>query len=61
MVVLLKIIPKKIDLKGVTQIKKFASEYVLNTKKTELRVNTEIIEEGSLPKLRVILEKLVLK
>ena len=56
-----KIIPKKLNFTDITQIKKFAGAYILKTEKTELRINTEIIEEDSLSELRDVLEKLALK
>ena len=52
------LIPQKINLNEIKQIKKFAGDYILKTDSTELRINTELIEENSLAELNNVLEKL---
>lgn len=49
---------KKIGLKEVKQIKKFAGEYILKTDKTELKIHTQSIAPDSLAKLNAELQKL---
>jgi hypothetical protein len=49
---------KKINLSEITWIKKFASDYILKTDKTELTINTDIIEKHSLIDLNNILASL---
>lgn len=51
---------KKISLTEIKQIKKFAGDYILKTDKTELTINTQIIDEKSLAELNSELEKLEL-
>tara|TARA_R110002033_G_scaffold59871_1_gene109765 strand:+ start:56 stop:442 length:387 start_codon:yes stop_codon:yes gene_type:complete len=55
------LIPKKINLNEVKRIKKFAGDYILKTDSTELRINTELIEEKSLAELNTVLENLNLE
>ena len=55
------LIPKKINLNEIKQIKKFAGDYILKTDSTELRINTELIEEKSLAELKTVLENLNLE
>ena len=55
------LIPKKIKLNEINRIKKFAGEYLLETDSTELRINTELIEEKSLTALNTVLQNLNLK
>jgi hypothetical protein len=45
---------KKISLTEIKQIKKFAGDYILKTDKTELTINTQIIDEKSLVEFRKI-------
>jgi len=52
---------KKIKLTEIKQIKKFAGDYILKTEKTELTINTQIIDEKSLVELNLILDKLNLE
>jgi hypothetical protein len=51
---------KKIGLTEIKQIKKFAGDYILKTDKTELTINTQIIDEKSLAELNSELEQLEL-
>jgi len=55
------LIPKKIFLNEIKRIKKFAGDYILKTDSTELRINTELIEEKSLAELKTVLENLNLE
>ena len=55
------LIPKKINLNEIKRIKKFAGDYILKTDSTELRINTELIEEKSLAELNTVLENLNLE
>ena len=55
------LIPKKINLNEIKRIKKFAGDYILKTESTELRINTELIEENSLAELNTVLENLNLE
>jgi hypothetical protein len=52
---------KKINLTEIKNIKKFAGDYILKTEKTELTINTQIIDEKSLAELNLILNKLNLE
>lgn len=52
------LIPKKINLSDIKQIKKVAGDYILKTDATELRINTELIEKNSLDALNTVLENL---
>lgn len=52
------LLPKKINLNEIKQIKKFAEDYILKTDSTELRINTELIEENSLTELNTLLDNL---
>lgn len=49
---------KKINLNEIKRIKKFAGDYILHTEKTELTINTQIIDQNSLTELNAELEKL---
>jgi len=55
------LISKKINLNEIKRIKKFAGDYILKTDSTELRINTELIEEKSLAELNNVLENLNLE
>lgn len=55
------LIPKTVNLNEIEGVKKFAGEYTLKTHKTELKINTELIEENSLTKLDAVLENLNLE
>ncbi|MBU3821081.1 hypothetical protein KO566_03335 [Flavobacteriaceae bacterium XHP0103] len=52
------LIPKKINLNEIKQIKKFAGDYILKADSTELRINTELIDQNSLLELNVFLDSL---
>jgi hypothetical protein len=52
---------KKLNLSEVTQIRKFAGDYILKTDSKELTINTQIIETASLTELNKELEKLNVK
>lgn len=49
---------KKINLNEMKRIKKFAGDYILQTEKTELTINTQIIDQNSLTELNAELKKL---
>jgi hypothetical protein len=49
---------KKINLKDIIQIKKFAGDYTLVTEQTELKINPELIDANSYDILKHILSKL---
>lgn len=49
---------KKINLKDIIQIKKFVGDYKLVTEQTELKINTELIDDNSHDILKHILSKL---
>ncbi len=49
---------KKINLPEIKRIKKFAGDYIIKTDKTELTINTQIIDPTSLSDLNTELEKL---
>jgi hypothetical protein len=55
------LIPKKINLNEIKRIKKFAGDYILKTDSTELKINTDLIEEKSLEELNTVLENLNLE
>ena len=55
------LIPKKINLNEIRRINKFAGDYILKTDSTELRINTELIEEKSLEELHTLLDNLNLE
>ena len=55
------LIPKKINLNEIRRINKFAGDYILETDSTELRINTELIEEKSLEELHTLLDNLNLE
>lgn len=52
------LIPKKINLNDIKLIKKFAGDYTLKTDSTEMRINTNLIENTSLDDLETVLENL---
>lgn len=52
------LITKKINLKDIKAIKKFAGDYKLKTDTTELTINTRLIEEKSLSDLETVLKGL---
>lgn len=49
---------KKLNLTEIKRIKKFAGDYILKTDKSELTINTQIIDPTSLNELNCELEKL---
>ena len=49
---------KKLNLTEIKRIKKFAGDYILKTDKSELTINTQIIDLTSLNELNSELEKL---
>ena len=49
---------KKLNLTEIKRIKKFAGDYILKTDKSELTINTQIIDPNSLAELNAELEKL---
>ena len=49
---------KKLNLTEIKRIKKFAGDYILKTDKSELTINTQIIDPKSLTELNTELEKL---
>ena len=49
---------KKINLDEINWIKKFAGDYTLKTEQKELKINTELIDKGSLTELNKILAEL---
>ncbi|WP_397446238.1 hypothetical protein [Polaribacter sp. R77954] len=49
---------KKVNLKEIKLIKKFASDYILKTETKQLKIHTEAIEEKSLSELNRILTEL---
>ncbi|PKH69024.1 hypothetical protein CXF59_01785 [Flavobacterium sp. ALD4] len=49
---------KKINLTDIKQIKKFAGDYIIKTEKTELTINTQVIDSNSLAELKNELDKL---
>ena len=49
---------KKLNLTEIKRIKKFAGDYILKTDKSELTINTQIIDPTSLNELNSELEKL---
>ena len=55
------LIPKKINLNEIRRINKFGGDYILKTDSTELRINTELIEEKSLEELHTLLDNLNLE
>ncbi len=52
---------KKINLSDIIEIKKLTRKYILKTVKTQLKINTRIIEDKSLNELDKLLEKLNLE
>lgn len=52
---------KKINLKDIKQIKKFAGDYIIKSDKKELTINTQIIDSASLIKLNTELRKLTIE
>lgn len=49
---------KTVELNKITEIKKFAGDYMLKTDSLEFKINTELIDEYSLMDLNKILEKI---
>ena len=49
---------KKLNLKKIKWIKKFAGDYILKTDEKELAINTQIINPSSLAELKTELKKL---
>lgn len=49
---------KKVNLNRIERIKRFPGEYILIEGTTELKINTELIEEKSLAELNTVLENL---
>jgi hypothetical protein len=49
---------KKINLDEIKLIKHFAGDIILKTEKTELTINTLLIDEKSIPELKTELKKL---
>lgn len=49
---------KKVNLKEIKLIKKFASDYIIKTETKQLKIHTEAIEEKSLSELNRILTEL---
>ena len=47
--------PKKIELKKIREIKRFAGDYIIITDQTKLRIDTSLIDPDSLKKLNEIL------
>ncbi len=55
------LIAKKINLNDIVGFKKFAGDYILKTDSSELKINTEFIDENSLKELNTFLESLNLE
>ncbi|MBT2162011.1 hypothetical protein [Zobellia barbeyronii] len=49
---------KKMNLNEITQVKKFAGDYILKTKREELTIYTQVIDEDSLADLDAVLSQL---
>lgn len=49
---------KKLKLKDIKRIRKFAGDYILKSDQTEITINTKIIDSDALHKLNTELEKL---
>jgi len=49
---------KKMNLNQITQVKKFAGDYILKSKLEELTINTQIIDEDSLADFDAVLSHL---
>ena len=49
---------KKMNLNEITQVKKFAGDYILKSKLEKLTINTQIIDEDSLADLNAVLSQL---
>ena len=47
--------PKKIELKKIREIKRFAGDYIIVTDQTKLRIDTSLIDPDSLKKLNEVL------
>ena len=58
MVTLNNVIPKKLNLADLKQIKKSGKDYILRTENNELHVQTRLIDKNSLKDLKAILKKL---
>ena len=52
------VVGKKIKLKDIVQIKKFAGDYILKTNNKELTINTQLIDKESLNDLNAMLAQL---
>lgn len=52
---------KSVKLKDITQVKKFAGDYILQTNSTELRINIDYIDPKSLSELTSLLATLEIK
>ena len=52
------LIPKKLNLSEIQQIRKFGGDYTLKTDTEELKINTQIIDKESLIALDKILDNL---
>ena len=55
------LIPKKVHLNDLKRIKKLDGDYILQTDKTELRIETRLIDKNSLKDLKTILNNLNMK
>ena len=60
-IVLNKLIKKRIDINNIKKIKRFSGEYTLISNDTELKINTELIENDFLLDLNEYLEKIEIK
>lgn len=49
---------KKLNLKDIKRIRKFAGDYIIKSDQTEITINTKIIDSDALHKLNTELEKL---
>lgn len=52
------LIRKKVNLNEINQIKRFAGDYIIQSDKNEVTINTQIIDTNSLPDLIQVLDKL---
>ena len=52
------LIPKKIELTDLVQIKKSAGDFILQTDKSDFRIKTRLIDKNSLKDLKKILKQL---
>ena len=58
MVTLNNLIPKKVNLGDLKQIKKSGKNYILRTENSELYIQTRLIDKNSLKDLKVIIKNL---